>query len=128
MCQALTQYTWLTLQQRQDVLVEKERTKAEEVPQAEVCQRPGIPHARVSLDHRRLSNGDFKDVLVLHALAARQDHPLVTRPPERQKKLREHGFPLSAMAWHGAHSECGAPTLRALRAKSTHSSGCRERK
>lgn len=55
----LTQYARLSLQQGQDVLVEKQRTEAEEVPEGEVRQRSGIPHARVGLDHRRLGDGHF---------------------------------------------------------------------
>lgn len=121
-CQTLTQYARLSLQQGQDVLVEKKRTEAEEVPQAEVSQRSGVPHARVGFDHGRLRYGDFQNLLVGYALAARQDHPLRTRPPERQKKLGEHGPFRSAVARHGAHSERGPyeehPLFRTRREKS----------
>lgn len=47
-------------------------------------------------------------MLAGYALAARQDHPLLTLPSEQQEKPGEDGSPRSAAAWHGAHRERGA--------------------
>lgn len=89
---APTQHARLSLQQREDVLVEEERAEAEEVPERQEGQSPGVPHARVRLDHRGLGDGDLQDRLSRRALAAGQRHPLLTRP-EAAERGPEGGFP-----------------------------------
>ncbi len=93
----LTQHAGFSLQQRQYVLVEEQRAEAEEVPERQVCQRPGAPDTGFGLDHRGLGDGDLQHRLSRSALAAGQKHSLRPRP-EAVQRGPGPGFPGAAHA------------------------------